>query len=97
LQMSLLLRSCAGWLRGGVFAMLASAWMFEGDYAHLAPFRDVAHLLAKQRDWPRLYDLEALAKAAVPCAAAIYYEVRTEEGTSVGMTDGFVPTICFAL
>jgi len=49
-------------------------WMFEGDYACLLPFREVAHILAHHRDWPKLYDAEALRNCHVPCAAAVYYD-----------------------
>jgi pimeloyl-ACP methyl ester carboxylesterase len=45
-------------------------WMFE-DYAELAPLREAAQLLA-EREWPRLYDADALASNQVPVAAAIY-------------------------
>jgi pimeloyl-ACP methyl ester carboxylesterase len=45
-------------------------WTFE-DYSALAPLREAADLLA-QRDWPRLYDPEALAANEVPVAALIY-------------------------
>jgi pimeloyl-ACP methyl ester carboxylesterase len=45
-------------------------WMFE-DYGELAPLRGAAHLLA-EREWPRLYDPDALARNQVPVAAAIY-------------------------
>jgi pimeloyl-ACP methyl ester carboxylesterase len=47
-------------------------WMFE-DYAALRPLRQAASLLA-QRDWPYLYDPEALAANEVPAAAVIYAE-----------------------
>jgi pimeloyl-ACP methyl ester carboxylesterase len=45
-------------------------WMFE-DYGALAPLREAAQLLA-EREWPRLYDPDALARNDVPVAAAIY-------------------------
>jgi pimeloyl-ACP methyl ester carboxylesterase len=45
-------------------------WMFE-DYGALAPLREAAQLLA-EREWPRLYDPEALGRNEVPVAAAIY-------------------------
>jgi pimeloyl-ACP methyl ester carboxylesterase len=47
-------------------------WMFE-DYGALRPLREAAELLA-ERDWPRLYDGERLARNEVPAAAAIYTE-----------------------
>jgi pimeloyl-ACP methyl ester carboxylesterase len=45
-------------------------WMFE-DYGGLAPLREAAALLA-EREWPRLYDPDALASNEIPVAAAIY-------------------------
>jgi pimeloyl-ACP methyl ester carboxylesterase len=45
-------------------------WAFD-DYVALAPLREAAELLA-QRDWPHLYDPDALAANQVPVAAAIY-------------------------
>lgn len=39
----------------------------------LSPLADAAHLLA-EHEWPRLYDEDALRRAEVPCAAAIYYD-----------------------
>jgi hypothetical protein len=45
-------------------------WNFEDD-ADLAPLRQAADLLA-EREWPRLYDDEALRSCEVPCAAAVY-------------------------
>jgi len=45
-------------------------WMFE-DYGGLAPLREAAELLA-EREWPRLYDPDALASNEVPVAAAVY-------------------------
>ena len=47
-------------------------WLFE-DVAALAPLREAADLLA-DREWPRLYDPEVLARNEVPAAAAIYTE-----------------------
>jgi pimeloyl-ACP methyl ester carboxylesterase len=47
-------------------------WMFE-EYGALAPLREAADLLA-EREWPRLYDPERLARNDVPAAAAIYAE-----------------------
>ncbi len=48
------------------------SWMFE-DYGALAPLREAAELLAR-REWPRLYDADALARNEVPVAAAVYAE-----------------------
>ena len=48
------------------------AWNFEDD-ADLAPLAGAARLLA-EREWPRLYDADALAGCDVPAAAAVYAE-----------------------
>jgi pimeloyl-ACP methyl ester carboxylesterase len=48
------------------------SWMFE-DYGGLAPLREAAEILA-EREWPRLYDRDALRGNPVPTAAAIYAE-----------------------
>ena len=45
-------------------------WMFE-DYGVLRPLREAAELLA-QREWPRLYDAERLARNEVPVASVVY-------------------------
>jgi pimeloyl-ACP methyl ester carboxylesterase len=47
-------------------------WMFE-DHGALRPLREAADLLA-EREWPRLYDPDQLARNEVPGAAAIYAE-----------------------
>ena len=47
-------------------------WNFDDD-GDLAPLREAAHLLA-DREWPALYDPDALRTCAVPCAAAVYGE-----------------------
>jgi hypothetical protein len=49
------------------------SWMFL-DYAELRPLAQVAGMLAKEKDWPALYDLEQLAKNEVPVAAVTYVE-----------------------
>lgn len=49
------------------------SWMFV-DYAELRPLAQVAGMLAKEKDWPALYDLEQLSKNEVPVAAATYVE-----------------------
>jgi hypothetical protein len=46
------------------------AWMFE-EYGELAPLRKAAEILA-ERQWPRLYDRDALRVNSVPAAAAVY-------------------------
>jgi pimeloyl-ACP methyl ester carboxylesterase len=47
-------------------------WMFE-NYGTLAPLREAADILA-EREWPRLYDADQLARNEVPAAAIIYAE-----------------------
>ena len=54
-------------------------WVFE-EYGALRPLRDAASLLA-EREWPRLYDPERLARNEVPVAAAIYAEDMYVERT----------------
>jgi len=46
-------------------------WMFD-EYGALAPYARVASELAEKDDWPALYDRDALARNAVPVAAAVY-------------------------
>jgi len=48
-------------------------WMFE-EYQGLNPLQDAAARLAAEEDWPSLYNMEALGRNPVPCAAAIYYD-----------------------
>lgn len=45
--------------------------MFE-DYANLRPWKGAAEILAKDADWPRLYDTEQLAKNEVKVNAITY-------------------------
>src|SRR5262245_15721704 len=47
-------------------------WMFE-DYGGPRPLREVAELLAAN-EWPRLYDVDQLARNDVPVAAAVYVD-----------------------
>jgi pimeloyl-ACP methyl ester carboxylesterase len=63
-------------------------WMFE-EYGALAPLREAANLLA-EREWPRLYDPERLARNEVPAAAAIYAEDPYVERTFSEETAGHV-------
>jgi hypothetical protein len=49
------------------------SWMFA-DYVELRPLAQVAGILAKEKEWPVLYDVEQLAKNDVPVAAATYVE-----------------------
>lgn len=51
-------------------------WLFEGEGGcpALAALGPVAHALAAKADWPALYDVGALARNAVPVAAAVYWE-----------------------
>lgn len=48
-------------------------WMFE-DYAFLQPLREAAEILARDADWPGLYDPAVLGANTVPSAAAVYYD-----------------------
>jgi pimeloyl-ACP methyl ester carboxylesterase len=43
------------------------------DAPSMAPLREAAHLLA-EREWPMLYDRDALSANTVPAAAAVYAE-----------------------
>ncbi|MCP2268327.1 alpha/beta hydrolase fold [Actinokineospora diospyrosa] len=47
--------------------------LFDTDPA-LAPFRETAHLLAHERTWPELYDVDRLRANEVPVAAAVYHD-----------------------
>ncbi len=66
-------------------------WNFEDD-ADLAPLREAAHLLA-ERDWPRLYDPEALRRCEVPCAAAVYFEDPYVDQAVSRETAAMIPTM----
>jgi len=46
-------------------------FFFDEDPA-LRPFAEVARILAERTDWPRLYDLDRLARNEVPVYAAVY-------------------------
>lgn len=48
-------------------------WMFD-QFNQLKPLKAAAQLLAQKADWPTLYQVDTLAKNAVPVAAAIYSE-----------------------
>jgi pimeloyl-ACP methyl ester carboxylesterase len=48
-------------------------WMFE-QQADLRGVAQAAELIAQKADWPRLYDVERLAKNTVPIAAAVYHD-----------------------
>ncbi|TXG62945.1 hypothetical protein EZV62_009939 [Acer yangbiense] len=48
-------------------------WMFDEIHA-LRLFKEAAHLLAEKKDWPPLYNVDALNNNKVPVAAAVYYE-----------------------
>ena len=55
-------------------------WMFE-EYEQLRPLREAAEILARDEDWPALYDLESCARNSVPVAAAVYYDDMYVERT----------------
>ena len=44
------------------------------SYAELRKLKAVGEMLAKNDDWPDLYDWEQLAKNEVPVYAAVYYD-----------------------
>ena len=46
-------------------------WMLD-EYQELKPFKNAANILAKKKNWPRLYDPNVLAKNKVPIKAAVY-------------------------
>lgn len=48
-------------------------WMFD-TYPQLKPFKTAADLLAKDTNWPLLYDVEKLKQNRVPVAAAVYFD-----------------------
>lgn len=47
--------------------------MFE-TYPELIKLKTVGHLLAEEKDWPKLYDEEQLRKNQVPTYAAVYLD-----------------------
>ncbi len=47
------------------------SWMFD-EFKELRPLKEAANILAEYKDWPNLYDLNALQNNAVPVAATIY-------------------------
>ncbi|KAM1816317.1 hypothetical protein ACFX12_000736 [Malus domestica] len=48
-------------------------WMFDEIHA-LRKFKGASHVLAEKKDWPPLYNIDALKNNKVPVAAAVYYE-----------------------
>jgi pimeloyl-ACP methyl ester carboxylesterase len=56
-----------------LFGELVFPWMFDEDPA-LRPLKACAELLAARDDWPRLYDVDQLARNEVPVAAAVYFD-----------------------
>jgi pimeloyl-ACP methyl ester carboxylesterase len=64
-------------------------WNFEDD-SDLAPLRAAAHALA-DRDWPPLYDQDALRTCEVPCAAAVYSDDPYVERAFSEETAAMVP------
>ena len=47
--------------------------MYE-DYDELVPLRETAELLAKETEWPELYDEGQLGRNEVPVYSATYYD-----------------------
>lgn len=66
-------------------------WNFEDD-ADLAPLAEAARLLA-EREWPRLYDADALAACEVPAAAAVYAEDAYVDRAFSEETVSLVPSL----
>lgn len=48
-------------------------WMFE-TYPQLIPLKETAEILARDANWPMLYDIEKLKQNRVPIAAAVYFD-----------------------
>ena len=48
-------------------------WMFD-TYSQLQPLKQAADILAKDDNWPMLYDVEKLKANRVPVAAAVYFD-----------------------
>lgn len=48
-------------------------WMFE-DYSELRKLSGPASLVAKDAEWPALYDAERLSENKVPVYAAVYVD-----------------------
>ena len=48
-------------------------WMFD-EYQGLRPLKEAAERLAAEAEWPSLYDVAALSRNQVACAAALYYD-----------------------
>ena len=46
-------------------------WMLD-SYQSLQPFKGAAYLIAKKKDWPKLYDESSLRNNKVPIVAAVY-------------------------
>ena len=42
------------------------------EYSSLKPFKNASNILAKKKDWPRLYSEQKLRENQVPVAAAVY-------------------------
>ncbi len=66
-------------------------WSFDDD-SELRPLRAAADLLA-EREWPRLYDEDALASCDVPCAAAVYADDPYVDAAYSLETAALVPTM----
>jgi pimeloyl-ACP methyl ester carboxylesterase len=48
-------------------------WMFD-TYPQLQPLKQAADILARDANWPMLYDVEKLKQNRVPVAAAVYFD-----------------------
>ncbi|HZM82635.1 MAG TPA: alpha/beta fold hydrolase [Candidatus Limnocylindrales bacterium] len=79
-----------------LFGELVFPWMFDEDPA-LEPLKECAHELAARDDWPRLYDVDQLARNKVPVAATVYFDdLYVDRGHSLqtaGVIRGLRPWI----
>jgi len=48
-------------------------WFFD-EFGELTSLKGAAEILAKKKEWSKIYDMQAINSAKIPCAAAIYYE-----------------------
>lgn len=72
----LYLKGCVSGSQEGRPVMFTGEMVFPfffEDIAGLRGSKDVAEAIAQWSDWGRLYDPDALAKNAIPCAATAYH------------------------
>ncbi|KAF8648544.1 hypothetical protein AX16_006248 [Volvariella volvacea WC 439] len=70
--------------------------MFD-DYANLRPWKGAAEVLAKKTSWPRLYDLNQLAKNTIKVSAVTYFndmyvdfDLAQETARKIGNTEQYI-------